>query len=222
MPSLSFARNKDQSNRHRAAGPSSCADRMAAGQARFCSLRRSPSDPSAPAPKRRRTAPDGPPARNRPPPPATVVSDQLSKDENVCSSLNGIRFVPKMPPLLGHAPRSGSFQRQTVPIGLLDTPSRLSDHPAKPVRRGDRCRRVASRSWARPIRREVPDNKIDADLLPRLTVDDLKDIGVSVVGDRRRLLDAIALIAGASRPADLPASPRKSAPSNRPLKAKTS
>ena len=41
------------------------------------------------------------------------------------------------------------------------------------------------------------DNKIDADLLPRLTVDDLKDIGVSVVGDRRRLLDAIAALAGA-------------------------
>ena len=57
------------------------------------------------------------------------------------------------------------------------------------------------------------DNKIDADLLPRLTVDDLKDIGVSVVGDRRRLLDAIALIAGAGRPADLSASPAKSAPS---------
>src|ERR1700723_288420 len=53
------------------------------------------------------------------------------------------------------------------------------------------------------------DNKIDADLLPRLTVDDLKDIGVSVVGDRRRLLDAIAVVAGAG-PA---ASPTKSAPS---------
>src|ERR1700732_2637751 len=53
------------------------------------------------------------------------------------------------------------------------------------------------------------DNKIHADLLPRLTVDDLKDIGVSVVGDRRRLLDAIAVIAGAGRPADLPASPTK-------------
>jgi class 3 adenylate cyclase/predicted ATPase len=51
------------------------------------------------------------------------------------------------------------------------------------------------------------DNKIDADLLPRLTVDDLKDIGVSVVGDRRRLLDAIATIAGAG-----PASPTKSTP----------
>jgi class 3 adenylate cyclase len=52
------------------------------------------------------------------------------------------------------------------------------------------------------------DNKIDADVLPRLTVDDLKDIGVSVVGDRRRLLDAIAARAGAG-----PASPTKSAPS---------
>ena len=57
------------------------------------------------------------------------------------------------------------------------------------------------------------DNKIDADVLPRLTVDDLKDIGVSVVGDRRRLLDAIAAIAGAGRPANLPASPTKFAPS---------
>ena len=53
------------------------------------------------------------------------------------------------------------------------------------------------------------DNKIDADLLPRLTVDDLKDIGVSVVGDRRRLLDAIAVIAGAGPPADASRFPDK-------------
>ena len=39
------------------------------------------------------------------------------------------------------------------------------------------------------------DNKIDAELLPRLTADDLKDVGVSAVGDRRRLLDAIAALA---------------------------
>ena len=48
------------------------------------------------------------------------------------------------------------------------------------------------------------DNKIDADLLPRLTDDDLKDIGVSALGDRLRLLDAIAalrLIAPANTPA---------------------
>ena len=36
------------------------------------------------------------------------------------------------------------------------------------------------------------DNKIDEDVLPQLTADDLKDIGVAAVGDRRRLLVAIA------------------------------
>jgi class 3 adenylate cyclase len=50
------------------------------------------------------------------------------------------------------------------------------------------------------------DNRIDADPLPRLTVDGLKDIGVSAVGDRRRLLDAIAALDGERRPADAPAS----------------
>src|SRR6516165_8127696 len=50
------------------------------------------------------------------------------------------------------------------------------------------------------------DNKIDADLLPRLTNDDLKDVGVSALGDRRRLLDAIAALAGAKAPADVPSS----------------
>jgi class 3 adenylate cyclase len=55
------------------------------------------------------------------------------------------------------------------------------------------------------------DNKIDADVLPRLTADDLKDIGVSAVGDRRRLLDAIAALAGAKAPADVSVSPSKPA-----------
>jgi class 3 adenylate cyclase/predicted ATPase len=57
------------------------------------------------------------------------------------------------------------------------------------------------------------ENKIDAGLLPRLTADDLKDIGVSAVGDRRRLLDAIATLAGATpaetfRRAHQPAQPK--------------
>jgi class 3 adenylate cyclase len=56
------------------------------------------------------------------------------------------------------------------------------------------------------------DNRIDADLLPRLTADDLKDIGVSVVGDQRRLLDAIAALAGARSPPDVPGSPVKPSP----------
>ena len=41
------------------------------------------------------------------------------------------------------------------------------------------------------------DNEIDWGLLPKLTADDLKDIGVTAVGHRRMLLDAIAAL-GAS------------------------
>jgi hypothetical protein len=36
------------------------------------------------------------------------------------------------------------------------------------------------------------ENKIAGDVLPKLTADDLKDLGVVLVGDRRRLLEAIA------------------------------
>src|SRR5258708_11013592 len=38
------------------------------------------------------------------------------------------------------------------------------------------------------------DNAIDADVLPELTADDLKDLGVSLVGHRRKLLAAIAAL----------------------------
>ena len=38
------------------------------------------------------------------------------------------------------------------------------------------------------------ENRIEADVLPSLTVEDLKDLGVTLVGDRRRLLDAIAAL----------------------------
>ena len=37
-------------------------------------------------------------------------------------------------------------------------------------------------------------NEIDAKVLPSLTAEDLKDLGVSLVGHRRRLLDAIAAL----------------------------
>jgi class 3 adenylate cyclase/tetratricopeptide (TPR) repeat protein len=47
------------------------------------------------------------------------------------------------------------------------------------------------------------DNKINADLLPRMTNDDLKDIGVSALGDRLQLLDAIAALAGAKPTAEV-------------------
>src|SRR6516162_3872222 len=60
------------------------------------------------------------------------------------------------------------------------------------------------------------DNKIDADLLPRLTDAGLKDIGVSALGDRLRLLDAIAGLGGAKPPADVAASPSKPSPVSGP------
>jgi hypothetical protein len=44
------------------------------------------------------------------------------------------------------------------------------------------------------------DNAIERDLLPTLTPEDLKDLGVTIVGHRRRLLDAIAAL-GAACPA---------------------
>src|SRR5882724_10511117 len=37
-------------------------------------------------------------------------------------------------------------------------------------------------------------NEIDASVLPSLTAEDLKDLGVSLVGHRRRFLDAIAAL----------------------------
>jgi class 3 adenylate cyclase/predicted ATPase len=42
------------------------------------------------------------------------------------------------------------------------------------------------------------ENRIDGEILPRLTAEDLKDLGVALVGDRRRLLDAIASLRDAA------------------------
>jgi hypothetical protein len=38
------------------------------------------------------------------------------------------------------------------------------------------------------------DNEIDERVLPSLTADDLKDLGFTLVGHRRKLLDAIAAL----------------------------
>ena len=49
------------------------------------------------------------------------------------------------------------------------------------------------------------DNAIDGDILPSLTAEDLKDLGVTIGGHRRKLLDAIAAIGAASEPTPPPA-----------------
>src|SRR6266404_2201689 len=44
------------------------------------------------------------------------------------------------------------------------------------------------------------DNEIDWEVLPKLTSEDLREIGVAAIGHRRKLLDAIAAL-GATAPA---------------------
>jgi class 3 adenylate cyclase len=63
--------------------------------------------------------------------------------------------------------------------------------------------------WLRSLRLEqheqaFRENRIEADVLPSLTADDLKDLGVTLVEDRRRLLDAIAALRAAAPPEPTP------------------
>jgi hypothetical protein len=45
------------------------------------------------------------------------------------------------------------------------------------------------------------ENRIDDTVLPRLTAEDLKELGVGLVGDRRKLLDAITVLRAQAKPA---------------------
>ena len=49
------------------------------------------------------------------------------------------------------------------------------------------------------------DSAIDEQVLRHLTAEDLREIGVATVGDRRKLLAAIAAMTGATPPANAPA-----------------
>jgi class 3 adenylate cyclase len=60
------------------------------------------------------------------------------------------------------------------------------------------------------------ENEIDAEILPKLTTDDLKDIGVTTVGHRRKLLEAIAALA---EPALAPQAEPSAAARARPAQA---
>ena len=52
------------------------------------------------------------------------------------------------------------------------------------------------------------ENEIDDTLLPNLTAEDLKDLGVGFVGHRRKLLDAIAALRADTEPKTAPAAPK--------------
>jgi hypothetical protein len=56
------------------------------------------------------------------------------------------------------------------------------------------------------------DNEIDWEVLPKLTSEDLRDIGVAAIGHRRKLLDAIAALDSTPTAAGRVAVPDASAP----------
>jgi SAM domain (Sterile alpha motif) len=56
------------------------------------------------------------------------------------------------------------------------------------------------------------DNAIDEKVLPRLTAEDLKDLGVGMVGHRRMLLDAIAVLRTEPNLKTLPSAPASATP----------
>src|SRR4051795_3808670 len=58
------------------------------------------------------------------------------------------------------------------------------------------------------------ENAVTAALLPNLTADDLKDLGVTLVGHRRQLLDAIAALRLKAVPDEAPVPISPSPPSN--------
>ena len=66
-------------------------------------------------------------------------------------------------------------------------------------------RRIGLQEYAPAFR----DNRIDMRVLPKLTAEDLKDLGVTAIGDRRILLEAIAAL---REPAPPPGSADKPAP----------
>ena len=58
------------------------------------------------------------------------------------------------------------------------------------------------------------DNEIDWEVLPKLTSEDLREIGVIAIGHRRKLLDAIAALG-----TEVPAAPVTAAPREAPAPA---
>ena len=57
------------------------------------------------------------------------------------------------------------------------------------------------------------ENGVDETVLPKLTAEDVRDLGVTAVGHRRKLLEAIAELQGKTEPAPSePSSPTAAAP----------
>jgi SAM domain (Sterile alpha motif) len=81
-------------------------------------------------------------------------------------------------------------------------------------RGGYRC--LAEGAWVGALRNAFRDNAIGFDVLPQLTDEHLKDLGLPL-GDRLRLLKAAAILAGPAEPRS--AAEEKPSPSPHPLRS---
>src|SRR5712672_3038256 len=86
---------------------------------------------------------------------------------------------------------------EAAPGSALRGPRTGSAAVSKDARRGYGGLRMDIAAWLQGLglERYVPafrDNDVDAEVLPRLTADDLIGLGVASIGHRRKLLDAIA------------------------------
>src|SRR5215471_21450469 len=82
--------------------------------------------------------------------------------------------------------RASAFPRQTVSPGG----SCSGRHRGAAMDLGGWLRQLGLEHYEAAFR----ENKIDDTVLPSLTAEDLKDLGVDLVGDRRKLLNAIAAL----------------------------
>src|SRR6266581_482799 len=127
--------------------------------------------------------------------PRALESGQLSGHCGLRIWLNGERPVAIDPN------RSSAFPRQTVSPGGSCS-GRHKRGAAMDL--GGWLRKLGLEHYEAAFR----ENKIDDTVLPSVTAEDLKDLGVGFVGDRRKLLDAIAALrAGASAPTPLSDAP---------------
>jgi class 3 adenylate cyclase/predicted ATPase len=99
------------------------------------------------------------------------------------------------------------FTAYTSRVSSCNFARHAAGHPASPERISFKDVWSAAMDigeWLRGLglglyERSFRENKIDAEVLPRLTTDDLKELGVVAVGDRRKLLAAIEALAAHSQ-----------------------
>jgi SAM domain (Sterile alpha motif) len=90
-------------------------------------------------------------------------------------------------------------------ILAMDPMDRDRSGQRRPTRDSDITISIDIAEWLRGLGLEqyapaFAENAIDWKVLPKLTSDDFREIGVAAVGHRRKLLEAIAILSEAARP----------------------